>query len=192
MRGPLRVAYAAIDGGRDYQTQALRDDDVRRGDLVATVAALAGEDLDLLAFPAGYFQVRDADAQRRLRDDMASRLDKTSASFGIVVGIDRWSDFAKRVTKKASADGHPYFALYRSPVGVWTTMRQVSVTAKEGTQAVVEARWRGRDLLLPDTDIAFLICGESWSNALLGRVVETGCRGVALHAPRQGSLQIGW
>jgi len=52
---PVRIAYAAVDGGRGFAKEALREVDARHRTLLATVAALAGRKIDLLVFPAGYF-----------------------------------------------------------------------------------------------------------------------------------------
>lgn len=157
--------------------------------MLAAVTALADEDITLLVFPAGYFQVRDAVAQRRLQRDLAARLDGIARTFGIVVGVDRYlPDSTKRAPTKSSADGRPFYALYRSRSGTWITMKQVSVTKSEGAADVVAARWRDRNLLLPETNIAFLICGESWSDVLLDRVATSGCRALAVAGHRNVNM----
>jgi hypothetical protein len=67
-------------------------------------------------------------------------------------------------------------------------MQQVSVTANEGAKDIVAQRWRSRAIILPETDIAFLICGESWSDELLDRVAKSGCRALVVAAHRNVNL----
>jgi hypothetical protein len=191
MRGrprSVRIAYAAVDGGRDFDTEALRESDARHRTLLATVAALAGRKIDLLVFPAGYFQVHDDGGQRRLVARVTSDLNDISPRFGLIWGVDRRRGSKKRPVKRPSATGHPYFAFYRSPSGALTSMQQVSVTAKEGDKETVAKRWYDRTVVLSETDIAFLICGESWSDELLDRVAKSGCRALVVAAHRNVNL----
>jgi len=185
-RRPLRITYAAIDGGRSYRQQALDDQDGRYRLLLATVEALVGEGVDLLVFPAGYFQVRNERALANLVRRLRLGLRGSAPDFGLVVGVDRMSTAYKTEHPKRE---HPYFALYRTTAGAIVSMQQVSVTRQQGAVLdLLDARWGARELLLAETEIAFLICGESWSDELLDRVVVSGCRALVVAAHRTVNL----
>jgi hypothetical protein len=185
----MRIAYAAIDGGTDYRKRALRDPTSRLEDLVATVEALRKESVDLLVFPAGYFQVRDRSAREALQRRLEKRLKKTAPRFGIVVGFDEGSA-TKQDRKVASKRGLPYFALYRNSSGGRVWMQQVSVNSRDGAdRELIDRRWRNRAVVLPSTKVAFLICGECWSNELLNNeVFSSGCKAIIIAAHRNVNM----
>lgn len=62
------------------------------------------------------------------------------------------------------------------------------MTAKEGVKEAVAKRWHARTIVLPETDIAFLICGESWGEELLDRVAKSGGRALVVSAHRNVNL----
>ena len=119
---------------------------------------------------------------------VASDLNSISPRFALIWGIDRRRGSKKSPAKLPSTTGHPYFAFHRSPSGVLTSLQQVSVTAREGDRETVAKRWKDRTVVLPETDIAFLICGESWSDELLDRVAKSGCRALVVAAHRNVNL----
>lgn len=193
----VRIGYAAVDGGSNYRLEARRNRDALHEALAGTVAASTRDRLDLLVFPAGFFQARDASEQARVLAKVEMDLDALSPTFGIAFGIDchggtksaKGGKAAELVkTSKKAAPSHPFFAYYRSPAGTITKMQQVSVTADEGASDVVASRWHDRSEVLPGTDIAFLICGESWSDALLERVASRRPRALVVAAHRNVNM----
>jgi hypothetical protein len=151
-------------------------------DTMSAVGSVAA--VDLVVFPAGYFQVRGDGARSALIRRLRAGLRLLAPPFDVVVGIDRATD-----AHKVPSNGHPFFVVHRTRSGEFVSMQQVSVTRWEGAQrALVDARWDTRALLLAETEIAFLICGESWSDELLKRVAASGCRVLVVAAHRNVNL----
>jgi hypothetical protein len=200
-RTSIRIAYAAVDGGRDYRERALHEEDARVQDFTATVNALGETLLDLLMFPAGYFQVRDGRARDVLERKLRRHLALAAPNFGVIVGVDVGA-VTTRKGKRCVPEGHPFFVLYRRVSGEHLWMQQASVNSKEGRDhELLDGRWGERDVLLAGTDIAFLICGESWSDVLVdinvalseARVLAVAAHStVKMHRKKAGHGKLSW
>jgi hypothetical protein len=189
----LRIAHAVVDGGKGYQAQSRADEGERLSVLAETVRALRGKKIDLLMFPAGFFQSRNRAARLRLSRRIRHLLNSIGPRFGVVVGVDEPFRLPRqskvRGEKSDVVAGHPFFMLHRSAAGTFTWMQQVSVTRREGLNGeLIDARWENRSLFLPGTSIAFLICGEAWSDVLMERVSTSGCRALAIAAHRSVNM----
>jgi predicted amidohydrolase len=152
-----------------------------------TVAAVrvAQKGVDLLVFPAGYFQLPSTGKVHAFAADVAARLAEVRPSFGVVWGMDVHGGKKQRSKVEQQFDEeHPFFISYRGAAGELLTLQQVSVTAAEGNADSVDAKWGNRALLLPGTSIALLICGECWSDTLLSRVAKPECRALVVAAHR--------
>lgn len=186
----MQIIYGAVDGGTMYRQEARRQRSSRLAGLLETVAAVIAGDLvpEVVAFPAGYFQVASAKELRELADDVVRQLDGLRPAFGVLWGIDILA--GKRFPKTRDLDdGHPFFVSYRSALGKLWTFQQVSVSAMEGNAtARVAARWGERPVVLPGTRVALLICGESWSDELLQQVARANCDALVIAAHRNVNM----
>lgn len=184
MREPLKIIYAAIDGGLDYRREARTEQPTRLDHFLTTVDAVKAtrKEPDLLVFPAGYFQFLTENDLHSFAADVAGRLANVRASFGVVWGMDVDDEKQRSKTGQQFDQEHPFFVSYRGAAGEFVTLQQVSLTVEEGKSAHIDAKWRNRSPLLPGTQIALLICGECLSQNLLERVEEAGSRALVVAA----------
>jgi hypothetical protein len=182
----MKIAYAAVDGGMDYSREAQIDHLGRADRLLATVDAVAESqtEIDLLVFPAGYFQLSSAEAMHGFAADLTAQLAGLRPAFGVVWGTDVHARAKPRSKPEHRPDDYPYFASYRSAAGELVTFQQITATATQGGSRDIDDKWGDRPLLLPGTNIALLICGECWSQKLLARVAKPDCRALVVTAHR--------
>jgi len=184
----MKIVYAAIDGGKEFRSEARENTGVLLEHLSSTIDAVqrTQRDVELLVFPAGYFQLAEASELTRLEAEVEERIAACAPSFGVVWGTDA-ADVPKlaHAKEEPELDGElPFYVSYRGPRGERVRLRQVSVGASDGSLDIVDERWGNRAALLPGTEIALLICGECWSEKLRTRIAEAKSRVLVIAAHR--------
>jgi hypothetical protein len=161
-----KFASVIVDGGRDYRVEASRTFRERLATLGGIVSRLAGSqaDLDTVLFPAGYFCTSQATRVPEVAGATMESLVQIAPPFAVVWGVDGWTDDSKREARCGRL-GYPFFVFVRLP-GKTGCLRfqQTAVSALEG----LDDRWAGRDVVIAGTRNALLVCGETWSDRLLG------------------------
>jgi hypothetical protein len=163
-------ANALVNGGKDYRQEALRSFENRLSKLRALVSFLTDNppaSVDVLLLPAGYFCAATVARAERLGNEVAAVLAASRPPFMVVWGVDGWTPHGKQELKRG-ASGYPFFA-FALPGGQSEPLpfRQLSIYAWENELA--DTMW-GERLSCCSEGNALLVCGESWSDALLGRV----------------------
>jgi hypothetical protein len=163
-----------VSGGINYRVDAagaFRDRLMALCDLVRALANLDNSVATLL-FPAGFFCTPRPAQVSKIADEVEDRLEEMAPPFNVVWGVDGWTEDAKQAARRGSL-GYPFFVFAKPPSGgKLLQFQQTAISAAEGRDETLNARWNGRNVLLDGTRDALLICGESWSDQLLKKVKD--------------------
>ena len=199
MAGNFRIATAIVEGGNDFQSDALQNRSERIDLLHCLVKHLSEFEkntcIDLLLLPAGFFTCLSRSEISSLSNSIASSISDIEPSFDIVWGIDVCSENGKSCKKRGGSIELPFFASCRSRSGELVTIQQISSSAEEGRSENLLLRFGKRDLFLPNSEIALLICGECWSDKFLSLVESKKSKALIVPAHQAVNLHrkpTGW
>jgi hypothetical protein len=164
------IANAIVNGGENYREQALRSFADRLASLqslILHISANAPSSLDALLLPAGYFCAATTSQAQGAGEEVAASLARSQPPFAVVWGVDGWTPLSKGELE-SEPSGYPFF-VFVLPRGQSQPMRfqQLAIGAAERDSA--NDSWGNRSPIFCG-GIGLLICGESWSDALLGRI----------------------
>lgn len=182
-----------VDGGTKYRVDAAGHFRERLSSLCEVVCAIADSRrrIATVLFPAGYFCTPQLARVPKIAKQVIERLDELKPPFAVVWGVDGWTERVKQEAQ-CSESGYPFFVFARLPSGKrFVQIQQVAVSAAEGRDESLDARWKRRDVLIDWERNALLICGESWSDRLLEKVEKAKPNVLLIPAHRNVNLSGG-
>lgn len=174
----MQIANIIVNGGYKFREEAANNPQVRLSifSSLATLLNSRKPSLDLVLFPAGFFCTPNGNIIPTLESTIKS-LNNIGTSFTVVCGIDCWTADSKKKLCQGP-EGYPFhvFVYHWKMKSPWI-VQQVSSCADEGRDvAKIQNLWKNREIMIPGSEAALLICGETWSDYLLRKVVDSGAR----------------
>lgn len=190
-----------VDGGNSFREKANLESKLRINMLCSLIKHMKkhekSKSIKTIVFPAGYLCRKSKKAVDNLASTVCDRIASLKCPFKIVLGIDLYSE-----NSKTSKSEIPFYVFAFIPGKTKPhKIQQISATAKDGRDSTIENKWKNRNLCIPKSREALLVCGESWSTILLQKVKDAKAKilfvpahqSVKLHRkPDNGFSRLSW